>query len=940
MRSRILMLVTVAMLLVSCGESSYKQTNDGVIVTLDGNNDSPKYLKVQVVTNDIVRVQGLNDISDADIASLVVVDDSIFGKAEWKLEEADNTVKLITPELTTEIALGSGNIKFIDKDGNIKLQEVPTNGKTMKPFKEGDKTLYSIRQMFESPDDEAFYGLGQHQNGEFNYKGLDVELLQYNIVAVVPFLYSSKNYGILWDNYSITRFGDPRPYENINTLILKDKNGNEGGLTATYYDKDGNVVAERQEQDIDYRDLETVKNIPDSFKMTNNSRIVWEGKVSSNVEGLHKFRLYVASFSKLWIDGELVLDNWRQCWNPWYYKFNIDMKSGESHDIKLEWILDSNISYCSLTCLDSQNESDQQKLSLFSESGNKIDYYFVSGDCADDIVDGYRYLTGKAPIVPKWAMGYWQSRERYKSWEEMINVIKEYRKRDIPFDNIILDWMYWPEPMWGDHQFDPERFANPVENIQAIHDLNAHFMISVWPKFCTNTNNYKLFEENGWLFTKNVDLRNLDWVGPGYLSTFYDAYNPDAREAFWKGINDSLYSKGVDAWWLDAVEPDIHSNVTLAEKKSTITPNYMGSGEQFFNSYSLVQAKGVYEGQRKSDPDSRVFILTRSCFAGQQRYGAVTWSGDVVSRWSDLHDQVRAGLNMSLSGIPYWTTDIGGFDVEKRYSDKEAEHLPEWRELNTRWFQYGVFCPIFRVHGKFPYREMWEIAPTGSKEYNSLVYYTNLRYRLMPYIYSLAGNTYSDNGTIMRPLIMDFENDKNVNNIGDQFMFGQSIMVCPITQFKQYQREIYLPEGTNWFDYYSGKVLNGGQKIVADAPIDRIPLFVKAGSIIPFGPKISYAMEETGKPVKIVVYAGDNGEFTLYEDAGDNYNYENGEFASIKFAYNQENGELSIGKKCGSFGPSNRTFEIYLIKENQTFDFDGKPDATIDYAGEDMVVNL
>ena len=371
-----------------------------------------------------------------------------------------------------------------------------------------------------------------------------------------------------------------------------------------------------------------------------------------------------------------------------------------------------------------------------------------------------------------------------------------------------------------------------------------------------------------------------------------------------------------------------------------MTPNYFGSGEQYFNSYSLLQAKGVYEGQRETNPNQRVYILTRSCFAGQQRYGAVTWSGDIVSRWNDLSDQVQAGLNVALSGIPYWTTDIGGFDLETRFSKKEPEHQPEWRELNTRWFQFGAFCPIFRIHGKFPYREIWNIAPIGSEEYNSMVYYTQLRYHLMPYIYSLAGSAYHQNYTMMRPLIMDFGADANVNNIGDQFMFGPSLMACPVVSFKQRQREVYLPTGADWYDFYTGKKYSGGQTIVAEAPLDRIPLFVKAGSVVPLGPEISYAMEKSDKPLKIVVYEGANGSFDLYNDAGDNYDYEKGSYSFIPIQYNQSTKELIFGAVKGSYEVQQNDIEIHLLGEGKPLNINAKPLKTVRYEGNEVTVQL
>lgn len=938
---RIFFLLLVVVL-AACSKSTYEKLDDGVVVNLAGaQKNAPKTLKIQFVSADIVHVQGFDAaVSETDTSLIVPRRSGVF--TDWTLTEESGLLKLASATVTAEVSLKTGQVKFFDKDGNLKLSEVPNGGKTLEPFADGDVTRYRVRQMFDSPEDEAFYGLGQHQNGEFNYKGLDVELLQNNIVAVVPFVFSNKNYGILWDNYSITRFGDPRAYEPVSTLILKDKNGKEGGLTASYFNATGEVVVERQENVIDYENLETYKNTPEGYEMNAGNRVVWEGEIGSNVEGLHKFRLWAGGYSKLWINDQLMFDKWRQCWNPWYNKFYLTFKKGETQKIKMEWDPDANVSYFGLKYLDSKNEADQSKLSLFSESGKQLNYYYINGNNADEIISGYRDLTGKATIVPKWALGFWQSRERYRNWVDLVGVVKEYRKRKIPFDNIVLDWQYWPEAYWGDHDFDPNFFPEPEKNIQAIHDQNAQIMISVWPKFVTNTENYKKFEKEGWLFTKNVELGNLDWVGPGYLSTFYDAYNPEARAAFWDGINEKLYSKGVDAWWLDATEPDIHSNVTLAEKKSTLTPNHFGSGEEFFNTYSLLQAKGVYEGQRASDPNKRVFILTRSVFAGQQNFGAVTWSGDIVSRWGDLSDQVRAGLNMSLSGIPYWTTDIGGFAVEKRYERQDPAHLDEWRELNMRWFQYGTFTPLFRVHGQFPFREMWNIAPEGSEVYEAMVYYTQLRYRLMPYVYALAGQTYHQNYTIMRPLIMDFASDVNVKNIGDQFMFGPSIMICPVTTYKQREREVYLPAGSGWFDFNTGAYYEGGNSIRMNAPLNRVPMLVKAGSIVPFGPEIQYAMQETKAPLKVVVFTGADAKFELYEDAGINYNYEKGEFETLSFAYNQTTGELKVSGKVNGVESKfqGRDIEVYFIDAAapQAFDLNQKAAKVVKYVGEELVV--
>lgn len=928
-----LMLLTI---LFACSQTGYKQTENGIVV--DVKNTKEK-VRLEVYTNEIIRVTVAKPDSAFSTDQSLMVIDVPDSSAEWSVQETADEVTLSTASLKAKVNKTTGYVQFLNQNNEVILSEADRKyGQQVNENLPGT----TMQEIFVSPSDEAFYGLGQHQNGEVNYKGLDVELMQNNIAAVVPFVYSSKQYGILWDNYSITRFGDPRDYEQISTLNVFDVDGNEGGLTAKYYDYGDHLFTTRIEKTIDYTTLEEQKNYPEGFKMNEKSTVVWEGDLASKTDGTHKFKLWAAGYYKLWIDGELVFDKWRQCWNPWFNKFYVEMKAGEKHHIKLEWKPDASISYVGLTYLDAAYSNNQQNLSLSAEAGKQIDYYFIKGSSADEVISGYRKLTGKAPIMPKWVMGLWQSRERYKTQDELLDVVKEYRKRQIPIDNIVLDWNYWPQDYWGDHDFDLERFPNAEEMNKQVHDMHANIMISVWPKFYVGTENYKKMEPHGWLFTKNVDLGNLDWIGQGYLSTFYDSYNPEARKAYWESMNEKLFSKGFDAWWLDATEPDIHSNVSLREKKSTMTPNYLGNGTEFFNAYSLQQAKGVYEGQRETDPNKRVFILTRSMYAGQQRYSAATWSGDIVSRWNDLRDQWAAGINVGLSGIPYWTTDIGGFAVERRYERPNAADQKEWRELNLRWYQFGAFCPLFRIHGQFPYREIWNIAPEGTKEYASMVYYDELRYRMMPYIYSLAGQTYFNNSTIMRGLVMDFASDTHVENIADQYLFGPAIMVCPVGEYEQRTREVYLPQTAGWYDFYSNQFLKGGQTIKAEAPLERIPLYIKAGSIVPFGPEIQYTTQPTDGALHLMVYTGADGSFELYEDENINYNYEKGAYAFIPVTYNEKDGTLTIGQRKGSFDSmiTERNISVTFINPEAKagFDLNAKADKMVTYNGDEIVI--
>lgn len=376
----------------------------------------------------------------------------------------------------------------------------------------------------------------------------------------------------------------------------------------------------------------------------------------------------------VWIDHkEVVEERWRTAWNPNSYKFAVSLEAGKKVPLKIEWKPDGGTSYLGLTALSPVAETEQNKLSLYSEMGNEIDYYFIYGENADEVISGYRRLTGKSQIMPKWTMGYWQSRERYRTQEELLSTLKEFRERGFPIDNIVQDWNYWEDDQWGSHEFDQTRFFDPKGMIDSVHALNARFMISVWPKFYVNTQHYKEFDRNGWMYKQAVKDSLRDWVGPGYVGSFYDAYSEGARKLFWKQLEDKLYPLGIDAWWMDASEPNIRDCTDMEYRKQFCGPTALGPSTKYFNAYALVNAQGIYEGQRGADPDKRIFLLTRSGFAGLQRYSTATWSGDIATRWEDMKAQIAAGLNFFMSGIPYWTMDIGGFCTENRYVAAQRE---------------------------------------------------------------------------------------------------------------------------------------------------------------------------------------------------------------------------------------------------------------------------
>jgi alpha-D-xyloside xylohydrolase len=942
----------LSLLMAGCSSSTYQKTDEGIMVTVKKRDSNEQHhIRLQVVNDRIIHVSATPEEDFSTAKSLITVPGLEYsGKFEVSVDSC--FVILSTAALDAKVHKQSGEVSFFKKEGEPILQEKIGGGKSFTPIEVEGTKGYTLRQVFESPDDEAFYGLGQHQSDEFNYKGKNESLFQYNTKVSIPFIVSSRNYGILWDNYSLSKWGDPRDYGQLDQFKLFGKNGEEGVLTATYTNKQTGETIERQESTIDYENLELIKNFPEGFSL-NGAQVTWEGEVEATKDGIHRFHLHYAGYTTIKANNEeVVKERWRTAWNPNDYKFVLAMKAGERVPLKIEWEPDGDVSYISLKVLDPVPAKEQNRLSLWSEMGDQIEYYFIAGDNMDEVISGYRTVTGKSQVMPKWAMGFWQSRERYKTQDELLETLAEFRRRNIPIDNIVQDWFYWPVDAWGDHAFDPERFPNPKGMVDSVHAMNARIMISVWPKFYVTTNNYKAFDEKGWMYRQAVKDSIRDWVYPGYVGSFYDAYSADARKLFWKQIEEKLYPKGFDAWWMDASEPNIQDNTSMDYRKALCGPTALGPSTKYFNAYALMNAEAIYDGQRGVDPDKRVFLLTRSGYAGIQRYSTAVWSGDIGTRWEDMKAQISAGLNFALSGIPYWSMDIGGFCVEKRYEEaqrlydrtgRENEDLKEWRELNTRWYQFGAFVPLFRSHGQFPYREMFHIAPDNHPAYRSMLYYDKLRYRLMPYIYSLAGMTWLNDYTIMRALVMDFPVDAKVREISDQYMFGPALMVCPVYAYGARNRKVYFPGNEGWYNLYSGSYIAGNQTISVDAPYERMPLFVRAGSIVPFGPEIMYSDEKQPETITLFVYGGRDGSFTLYEDEGVNYNYEKGDYATIPFIYNDANKTLEIGERKGTFNSmlKQRMFNIvYVDQENPAAMKSGVTGTLIGYAGTAVKVEL
>lgn len=935
----LILFVLLAFTFTGCRHTnfSYKKIENGIVLKGSG-----FHKRILFYGSKLVRISVAKDEKFTDRESLVVIANP---NLEPEVSDKSDIIVVKSQEIKLEVDKTSGAISFFTKNGKPILLEYSKGTHTLTPKEIDNDKGFSVTQKFKLTSDEGVYGLGQYQDGYMNYRNREVKIVQANKVSVVPFLISTQNYGILWDNYSKSIFKD-------------NKNG--------------------------------------------------------------------ATFS--------------------------------------------------------------------AELADCIDYYFVAGDNMDDVISGYRKLTGKAPMFPKSAYGFWQSKERYTSFSELLDVVKRYRKLNIPIDNIVQDWRYWGDKKkWSSMYFDKKTYPNAKKYIKQIHDLNVDLMVSIWPSLGGDSRIYKDMEKIGALYP------STHWCG----GKIYDAYNPKARKIYFDHIQKGLFDLGVDALWMDGTEPEVSHTDTrdYTEKRiKEIGKNHIGSMARYLNTFSLQTTKGTYEGQRNTGTKKRVYTLTRSAFAGQQRYGAVTWSGDIVSNWKTFRKQISAGVNFCMAGIPYWTHDIGAFFPSGRggkYPDGIND--PAYRELYVRWFQFGAFSPIFRSHGTGTPREVWRFGKPGNMMFDALVKADNLRYRLMPYIYSNAWKITNQDYTFMRGLPMDFSHDKNTYSIDDQFMFGESILVKPVTKAmyhtiksqgkvidnrylqgddgvqglkveyfngrnfetkvgdnrdkcidfnwsggppqnlsetnysirwsgyvvpeengkyeigltgddgyrmwlndklvvdswkeqgatyrskelnlkkgKKYKIKVeyfqsgggaeiklswitpsyrknnlsknlskevstYLPVSEGWYDLWSGEFHQGGNHITKEYNLDVFPLFVKAGSIIPVGPFIQYTTEKPAKEIELRVYAGSDAEFTLYEDENDGYNYEKGVYSTIKFDWNDDSKTLTIDKRNGEFPGmiKERVFRVVKVGSGNGNGLkDSRKYEKITYKGEKISVKL
>ncbi|MEG3088920.1 TIM-barrel domain-containing protein [Sphingomonas sp. PB4P5] len=934
----------------SAQAQTYQKTAAGIVVSPASGPASR--IELSVHGDGIVHVVALPKGSEGAVRTPSLMAPNPPAAGAFSVAESKGHVFVRAAKSIADVDLQTGQVRFLDPANRVLLAE--SGAPVFRPTSADGKPYVAVSQQFNRGTDEGLYGLGQHQNAQMDYNGEDVELAQHNMDIAVPFVVSTNKYGLLWDNDGISRFGNPTPYKLVGEGLQVSSIG-QPGWKAEYF-LDGKSVVTRQEAVINYQFIKDQATWPAAAKAATTAAtggqntagnavqkqtVVWSGDVLPTVTGAHKFQLYGSSYFKVFADGKLVLDRWRQNWNPWYANFDLPMTKGKKVAIRIEW--EPNAGYMALLHNDPLPAADRHSVWLTSDVAQAKDYWFVPGDTLDGVIAGYRQLTGKAEMMPKWAYGFWQSRQRYENTAELTGVVEKYRSLGIPLDNIVLDWRYWRDDDWGSHRFNPKFWSDPKAMIDAVHGDHANFMISVWPKFYPTTDTYKELAAKGLVYQGNLKQGNVDWVGPGYKNTFYDPYAPEGRKIFWKQVETRLAKLGVDAWWADASEPDMHSNLSIPERIDTMGPTAAGPAAEFFNSYPLMNARAFYDGWSAYKPNVRPFLLTRSGFAGLQRYGAAIWSGDVASRWYDLRAQISAGVNASMSGIPNWTHDIGGFALEDRFASKTptAENLEEWRELNLRWFQFGAFSPLFRSHGEYPYREIYEISPQGSPMRSSMVWYDQLRYRLMPYIYTLGADTFQKDGSIMRGLAMDFPADLKARKIDDQYLFGDALLVAPVTEYRARARQVYFPGKARWYDFTTGKAYRGGTSATVDAPYERMPLFVRAGAVVPMGPVTQWVDQQRDAPLTITVYAGANGQFSLYEDDGRSLQYKSGASSRIPMRYDDRKQTLTLGAREGAGWagmPATRAIRVKWVVPGKPVTDANAFDTEVTYTGAAMTI--
>ena len=848
---------------------NYKQLGNEVNINLTEGT-----LNISSMADNAVRIKFYQEVENS-ISELIFT--STDKNQRLNVTDLPSKLELKGERIIVFVDKQTGNLSFANYEGKIFLNEKAGTRKLIPDSVMGEP-CFIAEQSFESPKDEYLFGLGQFQDGHYNLRNITRCLTQVNSQISLPFIYSSKGHGLLWHQYGLTDFN---PADNFINL-------------------------EKQEQSAEGNDQVAEVTTTSGTQKVSQHQSLYTGQFKVPADGVYSIFLNLGDMDNrqyVVIDGKPCIDI-SNFWLPPTADALVNLKAGK-HRVQL-------------VCKSSNTPKLSWKLTgdettFRSPNAKLLDYVVFYGPSADSVIATYRNLSGNVPMLPRWAYGFWQCRERYTSGTQLVEAVKEFRKRKIPVDVIVQDWQYWGDNGWGVPEFDDKNYSNPAGFIKEIHNLNAHFNISIWSNPDKNSAIGKEY------VAKNLYIPGSKWL---------DYFNPLTRKYYWNTLKKNLFSYGVDSWWMDATEPE---NDALHGQKT-----YLGPGDFYRLAYPLFVSRAVYEGQRETTSQKRVCILTRSAFLGQQRYGTINWSGDVGGNWDAYKKQIVAGLNYTITGMPYWTTDIGGFfrPGKSQYTDEN------YQELLIRWYQWGVFNPVFRIHGYQSETEPWHYSQRVQDDMQKML---NLRYRLMPYIYSEAWQVTKNGSTIMRPLVMDFCKDNSALNQLYEYMFGKSFLVAPVTEPKVNERDVYLPESVNWYDFRTGKYFKGGQTIKAEAPLDEIPLYIKAGSIIPMGPAIQYATEKSD-PVEIRIYLGADGEFTLYEDENDNYNYEKGIYSTITFNWENEKKELTINDRKGSFPGmlSERKFNIVVVGKTKGVGITPveKFDQVVTYDGKKVVVKL
>lgn len=780
---------------------------------------------------------------------------------EFKIESNKSTISVRTVALEVIVDRATGAIRFLTADGKTILSEPESGGRRLTPESIQGVSTFKVQQSFVSPEDEALYGLGQHQEGIFNLRELPLRLQQANTNISIPVLLSTKGYGLLWNNSSLTDFNAADE-----PITLKAATG-EGTF--------------RTEAAGEY-----------GFLLTGNRR--------------NRLRLSIDDNAIIDINNMWVADS---------ASAKIRLKADTEYKISAQTGGDTRLFVRPPSAI----------TEFRSEAGEAVDYYFFYGPALNQVIAEYRQMTGAAPLLPRWAYGFWQCRERYASQRQILDTAAEFRTRKIPVDVIVQDWQYWGKYGWNAMRFDEQYYPEPAQLMTQLHKEDIHLVASVWAKFGTETNVDQDMKK-AHLLLASADGAREPGEAPA-KEDWADLFNPKAQEMFWSELNRGLFQDGLDGWWLDASEPE-------GDPLKGV-PTFLGPGELVRNAYPLYETTAVYKGQRAADDQKRVVILTRSAFTGQQRNGTISWSGDVSANWDTLRRQIPAGLSFSMSGLPYWTTDIGGFFRPNDQYSSDAYH-----ELLIRWFEFGTFCPIFRIHGYRSETEMWKYGPEVEQD---LRQFDTLRYRLLPYIYSQAWDVTDKGGTMMRALPLEYPSDAKVRDIQDQFLFGPSLLISPVVDKGARERDLWLPAADSWVDFWTGQQHQGGEMVKVDAPLSQIPIHVKEGSIVVLGPNVQSAADSED-PLEIRIYPGGDADFTFYQDQGDGYSYESGYRAMIPMHWDDHRQMLFVGAANGSFPAMPKQHTLRIVKVHPGHGVGVAPeqnaDRVVTYMGQRIAVEL